>query len=55
MEENKEKEKDPNETQPTEPAKLSLEDIIKEGENIYPVSEESDKKCIEIHKIKKKI
>ena len=52
MEENKEKEKDSNETQQTEPAHLSLEDIIKEGENIYPVSEESDKKCIEIHKIK---
>ena len=52
MEENKEKDIESNETQPTEPVKLSLEDIIKEGESIYPVSEESDKKCIEIHKIK---
>ena len=31
---------------------LSLEDIIKEGENIYPVSEESDRKSLEINRIK---
>ena len=31
---------------------LSYEDIIKEGENIYPISEESDRKSMEINKIK---
>jgi hypothetical protein len=31
---------------------LFLEDIIKEGENIYPVSEESDRKSLEINRIK---
>ena len=30
---------------------LSLEDIIKEGETIYPISEESDRKSLEINRI----
>ena len=30
---------------------LSLEDIIKKGEAIYPISEESDRKSLEIHRI----
>ena len=34
------------------PTQLSYEEIIKEGEEIYPISEESDKKCFEINKIK---
>ena len=29
-----------------------IEDIIKEGENIYPISEESDRKSLEINRIK---
>jgi hypothetical protein len=45
MEENKEnKEK--------ELEQLSVEDIIKEGENIYPISEESDRKSFDINRIK---
>ena len=31
---------------------LSIEDIIKEGEDIYPISEESDRKCFDIIRIK---
>lgn len=49
MEENKEKKTEIKEEKPEE--KLSFEDIIKQGENIYPISEEADRKSLEINRI----
>ena len=44
---------DSNEQKKEEAVKeLSVEDIIKEGENIYPISEESDRKSFDINRIK---
>ena len=51
MEQNKEN-KENKENKDKNEEKLSFEDIIKEGENIYPISEESDRKSLEINEIK---